>query len=259
MASDVAELVQTLSDPAPVGQLSRDSLNEAIERDPPDQGQGRTELAPRTTTDDEGRVAFRPTLNAGSLPALEPLQEYGELFYKLASDQNNLDPSGNLDGPSVYFSNSPASPTRLDPSQRLQRPPPGPEMVENVQPFREDAEVATRDVAVPNKRFSISTGGRHSNVLTGPIQMSLRQYIGSGPGALAFKRHEYNPDIQTRLPGYPRMSLQTRLRALKARTGSDQNVLHGFAQRSLFPFYSVFIFFFFLAILIVISISLRLP
>ena len=88
----------------------------------------------------------------------------------------------------------------------------------------------------PKKRFQISATGLRPRMRNRPIQMSLRQYIGSVPGGLAFKRHEYDPKLESRLPGYQRISIQSRLRGLrelKVRAGSDPKGLHRFVPRSM--------------------------
>ncbi|GFS17127.1 pedal peptide 2 precursor [Elysia marginata] len=173
---------------------------------------------------------------SNEMPTLELLGDIEDFFDKNVASPTEFhgEDSHFVDSP-VYGSNRQTSET---PSQSLSSNSfhgiykPAPEIDELTRSFPELTKEIAEDMAVPSKRFRISIGRRHPSVRTRPIQMSFRQYIGAVPGGLAYKRHEYDPDITTRLPGYPRVSLQTRLRAFKARAGSDQNALHRFGHRT---------------------------
>ncbi|GFN74090.1 hypothetical protein PoB_000059600 [Plakobranchus ocellatus] len=102
----------------------------------------------------------------------------------------------------------------------------------------------TGQISAPSKRFRISTGARQSPHHMTPLQRQMsfqrvRQYLDDRSGGLAYKRHDFDVasqpsrGYQTRLNGYPRMSLQTRLRTLTSRAGGDQTHLRRFPQRGM--------------------------
>ncbi|RUS70870.1 hypothetical protein EGW08_021370 [Elysia chlorotica] len=241
VSSDASEFEAPSSDASPGGGFSGDSLTQPTGQGLlEDEGQ-RQEQAPfssplTSTTGDEDSVSIHQTRDNENMPTydLEPFKKYDELPHTDQYQEDSGTSSVVDSATSVFGFSFPAIQTILyHQSYGAQGPPTGSDIdLGNNQSLQDGTQVGSGDMLVPPKRFRISKGGRHIGVLSGPIQMSLRQYVGSMPGALAYKRHEFDPNIQRRLPGYPMLSLQTRLRALKTQTGSDENVLQGFSQRT---------------------------